>query len=173
MPRSRDGRLHLQADPGGRSRDGPGPLGAARLRDSGAPRTGSGGRGPARPPRSAEDDPIDRKVLDGIRSLQRPGAASFLDRIIGLYLGSAAGLLAQLRDAVAAGDASAARIAAHTLKSSSANVGAMRLASLCKDMEALGRSGSLDGAAEKTASIDVEFARARRALESCLQEARG
>jgi two-component system sensor histidine kinase/response regulator len=38
------------------------------------------------------------------------------------------------------------RKAAHALKSSSANVGAEQLATLCRELEALGRKETVDGA---------------------------
>jgi two-component system sensor histidine kinase/response regulator len=46
------------------------------------------------------------------------------------------------------------RKAAHALKSSSANVGAEHLAALCKELEALGRKATVDGA--RTLLMDVE-----------------
>jgi two-component system, sensor histidine kinase and response regulator len=128
---------------------------------------------PAKPVREGDADAIDWKVLDGIRSLQRPGAESLLDRIVGLYLGGTPALLAQLHKAVTSGDADGARVAAHTLKSSSANVGALRVASVCKELEMLGRSGSLEGAVEMAAALDAEFARAKTALDARLEETRG
>ncbi len=56
-----------------------------------------------------------------------------------------------------ASDPNAVKAAAHTLKSSSAQVGAVRLSALCKELEALGRSGSLGGAAELAEEIAGEL----------------
>jgi len=50
-----------------------------------------------------------------------------MDKIITIYLQTTPKLLQDLREAVAASDAQAMRKAAHSLKSSSANVGAMKL----------------------------------------------
>jgi HPt (histidine-containing phosphotransfer) domain-containing protein len=47
--------------------------------------------------------------------------------------------------------------AAHPLKSSSGQVGAKRLAALCKELEARGRAGSLEGATELSAQIAAEL----------------
>ena len=80
-----------------------------------------------------------------------------------------AGLLARLREAIERADATGVREAAHALKSSSANVGAIRLSSLFKELEALGRSGSVEGAPESVGAIDAEFARVKEALGSCLE----
>jgi HPt (histidine-containing phosphotransfer) domain-containing protein len=52
--------------------------------------------------------------------------------------------VAEIEAAVADGDAGALVRPAHTLKSSSATVGAQGLAALARDLEVAGRSGSLD-----------------------------
>ncbi len=55
--------------------------------------------------------------------------------------------------AIAAGDVAALGRPAHTRKSSSASVGAMRLAALARTIEETGRSGNLDGQAERVAEV--------------------
>jgi two-component system sensor histidine kinase/response regulator len=85
------------------------------------------------------------------------GGRELLSRVVDKYLSSSARLLSALRDAVAVSDPEALGAAAHTLKSSSAQVGAVRLSSLCKELEALGRSGSMEGAAARTDEIAGEF----------------
>jgi HPt (histidine-containing phosphotransfer) domain-containing protein len=47
--------------------------------------------------------------------------------------------------------------AAHTLKSSSAQVGALRLSALSKEIESLGRAGSVDGARELLGELMPEL----------------
>jgi HPt (histidine-containing phosphotransfer) domain-containing protein len=87
-----------------------------------------------------------------------------LAEIVGLYLGRAPELLQAMQEAVANKDAEPLRIAAHTLKSSSANVGARVLADLCRELEELGRSGSLDNAASKLSLLYDEYRRVDAAL---------
>ena len=53
--------------------------------------------------------------------------------------------LADMRAALAAGDAEDLRRAAHTLKGSSASLGANDLADACRDVETAARDGRLDG----------------------------
>jgi hypothetical protein len=53
-------------------------------------------------------------------------------------------LLAQLAQARRDGDPSAMRLVAHTLKSSSASVGALVLSGLCSDAERALREGRMD-----------------------------
>jgi signal transduction histidine kinase/CheY-like chemotaxis protein/HPt (histidine-containing phosphotransfer) domain-containing protein len=114
---------------------------------------------------SKESGSIDERVLDGIRSLQREGSPSVLEKIVGLYLQSSPDLIGRLHEAVRLGDADQVRTAAHTLKSSSANVGALKLSAICKELEALGRSASLGPAPSKLLDVEMEFARVRKALD--------
>jgi CheY-like chemotaxis protein len=109
--------------------------------------------------------PINEKALDNIRALQAPGAPSLLARVIGLYLSGSPKLLSDLREAAGRGDAAALRMAAHTLKSSSANLGAMILSSSCKELETLARDGRIEGATAAVARIEAEFEEVRSRLE--------
>ena len=54
---------------------------------------------------------------------------------------------------------------AHSLKSNSADFGARALSDLCREVEVMGKAGTLDGVAEKLASIEAEWIQVRAALE--------
>lgn len=82
---------------------------------------------------------LDPQALDRLRALDPAGTAKLLSRVVEAYLASANRLRRQLHDGLAAGDSSAVRLAAHTLKSSSASVGALGLADACARAEALAR----------------------------------
>ncbi len=111
------------------------------------------------------EEPLDHKALDAILSLQQSGKPNILQRVLHLYVDSAPDRMKSLRDAVESAEAAATRDAAHTLKSSSANVGATRLSTLCKDLEARARAGLMDDATERLAAIEAEFALVARAIE--------
>jgi HPt (histidine-containing phosphotransfer) domain-containing protein len=85
--------------------------------------------------------------------------------LIAVFLDDALKLLADLREAVDQGDSEGLERAAHTLKSSSASLGAMTLSALCKELEAMGRAGTLEGTAAKVAQVEVEYERVKAALE--------
>ena len=85
--------------------------------------------------------PIDRNVLDGIRALEGDGNRGLLERIINLYLTDAPRLVDGILSAAEKGDTGALLRAAHTLKSSSANVGATGLSELCRKIEGMARTG--------------------------------
>jgi HPt (histidine-containing phosphotransfer) domain-containing protein len=108
---------------------------------------------------------MDDKALDKIRALQMEGEPDLLSEIIASYLGDAPVQLEAIHRAVAAGDAEGLRRSAHGMKSSSANLGATVLSSLCKELEEMGRSGDLRQAAQKCQQAQREFDAARRALE--------
>jgi len=92
-----------------------------------------------------EAEIIEQKTLAALLD-SLDGDVDFLKELVDAYLDSTPGLLAAMRQATAAGDAAGLQRAAHTLKSGSANMGALALAALCKQLEDMGRSGSVDGA---------------------------
>jgi HPt (histidine-containing phosphotransfer) domain-containing protein len=69
-----------------------------------------------------------------------------------------------MRDAIAGADGEALRQAAHSLKSSSANLGATHLATLSKELEHCGRDRRLEGAAELLQAFEAHYLRVREAL---------
>ena len=58
------------------------------------------------------------------------------------------------------------RAAAHTIKSSSKDFGATRLAELCQTLEELGKAGALEGTAELAAQVEAEYQPVKAALEA-------
>ncbi len=101
-------------------------------------------------------------VLDELREV----LGGEVDRIIAVYLEDAPRLIAQLERAAAANDPIALRVAAHTLKSSSANVGATTLSEAARDLEHGARDGTLAKPEVLVARIVTEFAQVRSALRS-------
>ncbi len=98
---------------------------------------------------------LDQKALDNIRAVQRVGEPNLLEKIIKIYFENSTRLLITLRDAVAEDNAAeTVGGAAHSLKSSSANLGATRLAELCGDLEEMARENRTEGA--KAILSDIE-----------------
>jgi CheY-like chemotaxis protein len=106
---------------------------------------------------------IDVGVLRNIAALPRPG---LLDSLIDLYLQHSPLLLAAVESAAAAMQASALTEAVHTLKSSTANLGGMRLAQAAKECEVLVREGGIAQAGPLVLKIRREY------LEFCAALAR-
>jgi HPt (histidine-containing phosphotransfer) domain-containing protein len=118
----------------------------------------------------ADSGVLDRAALAGIRALERPGWGDLLRRVIDRYSEDAPRLVASMRAAAANEDAHALQVAAHTLKSASANIGAVALAGLCKSMELTGRSGVTAGAAEALPELERELERVASALQAELTQ---
>ncbi|HVG03238.1 MAG TPA: response regulator, partial [Nitrospira sp.] len=87
---------------------------------------------------------IDRSAWTAIQALQRPGRPDLLARVLTAYLEDSHRLVQQIRCAVQNNDPAALYQAAHRLKSSSAQLGALATATHCKDLETLGRLAQLD-----------------------------
>ncbi len=90
---------------------------------------------------------LDPAALQNLAA-QAQNGTDLLSRIVATYVSSSTELAAELRAGAAAEDPKRMAMAAHTLKSSSAQVGAMKLSSLCKEIEARGRGGSVQGVTE-------------------------
>lgn len=78
---------------------------------------------------------LDAEALDRLRALDPNGQSGLLPRVLATYTASLQRLLDQLRVARANADVQAQRHVAHTLKSSSASIGALKLSGLCADIE--------------------------------------
>jgi signal transduction histidine kinase/CheY-like chemotaxis protein len=111
---------------------------------------------------------IDNKVLDNIRALDQPGKDSILTRIIDLYLNETPQQLAKLHRAQNAADAETLHNIAHSMKSGSANLGAMHLANLCKELEQKAKQVSLT----ETEPLIQQIEEAYRQTECQLQQER-
>ena len=110
--------------------------------------------------------PIDLKAIDRIRALQRNGKPDILQKIITLFYSDTSKLLESMQQAAAQGDAKTLIAAAHRLKSSSANLGAVKLAAYCLQMETLGHENHADQAHPLLAEMHAEFQNVRLALET-------
>src|SRR5262249_29707935 len=104
------------------------------------------------PAARVEADPVDREVLARFQASLGDDGAIVLE-LIDLFLQDTPRLLAELGSALIHDDVATARRVAHTLKSSSASLGAQALAERCQDLELLAESGSLDGGAEQAREI--------------------
>ena len=108
---------------------------------------------------------IDPGALNELSQIQRRGSGDLVERVVLAYLESSATLIAELQSAVESSDAKSVRTSAHALKSSSANVGALHLAELCKQMEDKGREESLPNTDILQRRIQQEYERVVAALQ--------
>jgi two-component system, sensor histidine kinase and response regulator len=97
---------------------------------------------------------IDAGVLRNIAALARP---ALLNSMIELYLQHSPPLVTAIELAVASGQVEALQEALHTFKSSTANLGGLRLATLTKECEVLAREGGIAKAAPTVQRIRREY----------------
>ena len=88
----------------------------------------------------------------------------FLDELVDTYLEDGAVQLEAMRLAASLDDAEAMIRPAHSLKSSSANVGGTGLTELCRALEAEARSGTIPDAAGRVSECRRAFEDVRAAL---------
>ncbi len=117
-----------------------------------------------------DDTDIDSRPLDQLRALGRTkgGRRDVVTEVIEAYLDACPELLGRIRAAVGRGDDRELRDAAHALKSSSLNVGAAGLASLCAELE--NRAGARSGTHDERLipRIEAAFTGTRRKLNTVL-----
>ena len=104
-------------------------------------------------------------ALEMIRMLPGNRGVEILRKVVDIYLTSTPTLLQTMREAESGGDAEKLKAAAHSFKSSSANLGAMRLAGVCLELETLGRAGSTEGALPLLMQAEEEYRMVRDALQ--------
>ncbi|MCM2564789.1 hybrid sensor histidine kinase/response regulator [Janthinobacterium kumbetense] len=107
---------------------------------------------------------LDAAALQTLRAMRRPGRPDVLGRIIDLFYSDAPRLLGQLEVAAEASDAAALQLAAHTLKSSCANVGALGLSATCREIEQYARGNDVGSALNHIRGIQQELDRVLAAL---------
>ncbi|MEO5932701.1 MAG: response regulator, partial [Duganella sp.] len=121
-------------------------------------------------PAPAPEPLINRQALENIRALSTGNGEALLERVLHAYLEDTPTHLRTLRSAIDSGGTVQMRKAAHSLKSSSANVGAYALAQRCKEMEQLGRNDTTAGAAALLDDMERSFQAVRQALGAILEK---
>jgi histidine phosphotransfer protein HptB len=109
---------------------------------------------------------IDSEAIDNLRELNPGDGGEFLKEIVNIYIEDTPNRLAELRKSLAAGDVATFARAAHTIKGSSANVGATTLRALAERLEHASRKDGLGALAPLVAECEAEFARAAGELRA-------
>jgi CheY-like chemotaxis protein len=108
-----------------------------------------------------------QRLLEG-----HPRGAALVTQLLELFWENGEKQLAQIDAALTGGDDATLIRAAHTLKSSSATVGAARLAGVSRRIELAARAGERAGLAAQLAAARSDFAAARAAQAQVLKELR-
>jgi HPt (histidine-containing phosphotransfer) domain-containing protein len=120
---------------------------------------------------------LDPAALRVLSDLDPDGRAGLLPRILGTFLTSLDRLQAQWADAAARDDWSRVAHAVHTLKSSSASVGAREMSRLCAEIEQAVRQTDpaaldRDAVRARLAALDAQTVEVRQAVRHQLESPR-
>ena len=107
--------------------------------------------------------PVDHSTL---QDLVASTDMAFVQELIEAFLEDGREQIAAMRQSLASGDVPVFQRAAHSLKSSSANLGALELSAQAKALELLAKAGNLQAAPEQLEAVAAAFP----AVEQSLQE---
>ena len=128
-------------------------------------RCGGGKPAPEPEPAAALSPILDPTYLNSLRRLSEVTGRPLLREIVESYKAETPKRLEKLRDARRRGDAKEFTFVAHSLKGSSAQIGATRVAAASAALEERGRRGDLDGAEGLLTDLEREIERAMPLLE--------
>jgi HPt (histidine-containing phosphotransfer) domain-containing protein len=107
---------------------------------------------------------LDANAIARMQLLDPNGSAGLVPRVLALYTQSLQRLPEQLRTARQEADLQGQHRVVHTLRSSSASVGALKVSDLCADIERRLRDGVLDGLGARLDELIAEGERVLAAL---------
>ncbi len=119
---------------------------------------------------SALETVLQTEPIDRLREMGESLGREVPYRIIELYLEDSPMRLAALRTALAAGDAPGIVSAAHSLKGSSANLGAAALAELCHQLERLSKDAVPADTEARLGALEAEYGVVEQAMAKLLVE---
>jgi HPt (histidine-containing phosphotransfer) domain-containing protein len=107
---------------------------------------------------------LEAAALQTLRNLSGPGDETFFVEVIDLYLKDSLALVDAIRQAARNRDARALMPAAHSLRSSSGNVGAVRLSAVCRALECAAAGNGMDDIGPLLAQLERIYPLVCRAL---------
>ena len=113
-----------------------------------------------------QDNLLDQSVLASLRELGGEDDPGLFVELVELFLEDTPSRISDLGEAFESGDANAVERAAHALKSSAANLGAMQLSELFRELEEAGRSEDLGRAGALIDQSKDVYDRVRDALQA-------
>jgi CheY-like chemotaxis protein len=130
---------------------------------------------PAAPSVAASTQPpgtelFDVDALRRLRDLDPRGENRLFERVSKAFEASASRLLPQLDEAIRVNDRAAIVHVAHTLKSSSASIGALKLSHLCAEIETMIRRQSEEDLSERLRAVPVEVEHVLAGLRALLEQ---
>ena len=109
---------------------------------------------------------FDKQIIEEFELVMGDDSIDMVRDLINLFFEDTPRLLGHFRQAVREKNARLLRQTAHSLKSSSGFLGAMELSALCKELEAIGRKDTVEGATEIVAQAEQSFQAVKAILEN-------
>ena len=110
---------------------------------------------------------IDLETFNELKELM---GTDFLVELIDTYALETGGLIEQLRQALIGQDAAAFGRLAHSIKSSSASLGALAFSQQARELEMMGKANDLSDAGPKVERLAAGFLEVKRGLEELRDE---
>ena len=111
---------------------------------------------------------LDADALARLRDLDPTGKTHLVERVLKAFETSSTRLGLQFKEARESGDMQGIRHVVHTLKSSSASIGALALARICAEIETSIRTGAFDDLPPRLDAMDRELADVLQAVTPML-----
>jgi HPt (histidine-containing phosphotransfer) domain-containing protein len=111
---------------------------------------------------------IDPQAIENLRALNPGDNDEFLREIAGIFLEDTPQRIAELEQSSAAGDTAKFTRAAHSIKGSSSNLGAVALRVVAEKLEHHARTHGIEGSAATLTELRSEFERAKAELAKLL-----
>ena len=115
-------------------------------------------------------DVLDAAALARLRELDPKGDNKLLQRVLTAFQTSIGRLVPQVQEAARTQDLAGVRHVAHTLKSSSASIGAVRLAQMCAELEAMIRLDKVEALDSRVKAMCDEVEIVLKALKNLLDD---
>lgn len=110
---------------------------------------------------------IDLAIYHQLKDLM---GAVFLVELIDTYNTETAALIEQLGQALVSGEAVSFERFAHSIKSSSASLGALTFSQQARELEMMGKANELSGVSQKLEQLAANFQQVKRCLEELRDE---
>jgi CheY-like chemotaxis protein len=106
---------------------------------------------------------------DQFESFRQAMGDDFIGEVIEVFNEDVPKLLLDMQQALTANDAELFRRSAHSLKSNSAQIGALKLSELAKGLEMLGKEGRLAEGSDTVALAEAEYNLVKQALQELIK----
>lgn len=116
----------------------------------------------------ADTSVIDSQAIENLRALNPGDNDEFLREIAGIFLEDTPQRIAELEQSLASSDTAKFTRAAHSIKGSSANLGAVSLRAVAEKLEHHARTQGLAGVTGLLTEIKTEFGRAHVELSKLI-----